>query len=299
MNFCFVVNDEYVANLLVSLCSIVENSPGKHSIFILTAGFESSNRKKIEAYAESNDLMLDIICVDDSCLDDAPIKRSDFNKTPYYKLFIPDALPETIDKVLYLDVDIIVLKSLQELYDIRFDNEYFAAVPDPFINSMYPDYLDKLHIDPKKGGKYFNSGVMLFNLKELRNVYSVDKALEYIRSNGDDFKFHDQEVLNGLYHDRYIQLDERFNYIAAFRGIVDMITYCLGVKKNVIDTLSVIHYANATKPWNRDYIGKYREIFWQYAYKSPVYGEISINRKNNPGLQLKSLKDMILRRIKK
>ena len=295
MNICFVVNDIYVNNMLVLITSIFSNTVGSHNFYILTNGLTIKNREIINEFVNKNNSVATIIDVDDKCLDGVPLKRKDFNKTPYYKLLIPEVLPKNVDRVLYMDVDMIVKNDLQDLYSVDLEDRLFAAVPDPLVNVRDPEYLKKLNFNDS-ADKYFNSGLILFSLKQFRRVYSIEEALIYIEKNGSTFKFHDQEVLNGMYGKQYKQLDEKYNYLTIFRGFKDLFVYLI-CGKSYLKNIVVLHYANATKPWKRNYIGKFEKEFWRYAELSPIYNEIHDNRKNSCKEQFIFLLSVIKRKM--
>ena len=136
----------------------------------------------------------------------------------YAKLFIQDLLPD-LDKVLYLDTDLIIRDSLEELYNIPFDGNYI-------VGCESHDYSKKqakeLNIP-----KYLNSGVMLLDLKAMRE----NKVSEYLRAN---FKplvdkvsiwIYDETIINGLLHNKIKFVSEKWNYCVnrqyAYREVTE------------------------------------------------------------------------------
>lgn len=299
MDFAFVINNQYVNMMLVTVQSIIDNDGHNHTFYIFTSGLNDCSVEKISSamcYWHSKYV---IINVDDSCLCNAPILRNDFNRTPYYKLLIPIYIPKSVHKLLYMDVDMVVNRSLHELYNMEFD-ECFAAVPDIQRNRIDDNYLNRLGINKTKGERYFNSGLILFNMDAFRRVYKLSDALEYIDKYGHQFKYHDQEVLNGLYFKHYRQLPYEYNTFASFLGIVDFLKYILFNNQRKANNIYIIHYANASlKPWKNDFFGKYEGIFWQYAARSPVYGEIKGGQKNKLSAQISTTFKRIKKRIKR
>ena len=277
MNVCFVVNDKYTNQLIVTLVSLFDNNPNeKFKIFVLHSDLKDEKIDFLNNIINETNHELICIKVNDDCLGDVPILRKDFNKTPYYKLLIPELIPKNIDRVLYLDVDIIVNGSIKELYYLDINDNFFAAVPDFIINKRDLEYKKRLGM--KENDKYFNSGVMLFDMNNFRKEYTLEKALNYIKMNGNEFKFHDQEVLNGMYFKKCYILDDIYNYITMYSSIKDLIKYYTvdiwRTNKNIL-----IHFANL-KPWNTNYIGKYENYFWKYAKNSPVYDQLKKYKKN-------------------
>lgn len=298
MDFCFVVNNKYITPLIVTLESIIENNSGVHRFFLITSELEQKNIKRVVEFSSSVGCKAEVIKVDDTCLENVPILRGDFNKTPYYKLLLPLYLPNDVEKILYMDVDVIVEKNLEELFSIDLENHFFAAVPDPFINERDKEYVKSLGIDLDKGERYFNSGVILFNMCIFREKYKLEDALKYIEENGSKFKFHDQEVLNGMYFKDYLQLEETYNYLTVFRGKNDLVQWLFKGRKQ-LEKQSILHYANSFKPWGSSYLGKYENIYWKYAQKSPVYCEIEKNEKKAVFQQLRAMLIIISRKVKK
>ena len=232
--------------------------------------------------------------MNDDCLGDVPILRNDFNKTPYYKLLIPELIPKNIDRILYLDVDIVVNGSIKELYNLDIKDNFFAAAADFIINKKDIEYKKRLGMG--KNDNYFNSGVILFDMEKFRQEYTLDKALKYIKINGHQFKFHDQEVLNGMYFKQCYMLDNIYNYITMFTSPLDLVKYyTIDLWKDNKNIL--IHFANL-KPWNTNYIGKYENYFWKYAQLSPVYNELKKFEKNSTVDIISTLSVKIIKKIK-
>lgn len=297
MNFAFVINDAYVDKMLVTAISICINNPGKHTFYVFTTGLTDENTALLHRVLSYYNSIAVLINIDDRCLNGVPILRKDFNKTPYYKLLIPVNLPDAIDKILYMDADMIVKGDLTELYNSDLGGTYFAAVPDSIRNEKDKPYLEKLGINYAEGERYFNSGFILFNVSEFKKIYSLDHALEYIKKNGSTFKYHDQEVLNGLYHKNYTQLNNAYNYFTGFHSIKEMILYWIGLENTQIKNAKVLHYANL-KPWNNNYVGKCENYYWEYAVKcEEIYIRLMHGQINSFLLQYKTVFERVQKKI--
>lgn len=298
MNFAFVINNNYVNQMIVTATSICINNAGNHNFYIFTSDISASNMAKINDQLGKYKCKSIIITVDDRCLDGVPILRNDFNKTPYYKLLIPIYLPLDVERILYLDADMIVDKSITEMYNLDLDEYYFAAVPDIIRNEKDKEYLKKLGINYEKGERYFNSGLILFNMERFRKYYKIEDALEYIQKNGATFKYHDQEVLNGLFFKNYFQLDEKYNRFTGFHSVVEILVHILKIDRSEFKNTVVFHYANL-KPWNDDYIGKWENVYWKYAKQSTAYSDLQVNYRNNLNSQLNALVKRLRRKFLK
>ena len=107
-------------------------------------------------------------------------------------MIIPDLLPQNINKVLYLDSDLVVISSLEELYQVNL-NDYFLAVQ-----------------GSRKTG-YFNSGVMVLNLQKWRNEKISTKVLDWARENKEKLRHWDQTALNHVIASNFVTIDRKWN----------------------------------------------------------------------------------------
>ena len=119
----------------------------------------------------------------------------------YYRLFAAHYLPQQLDRILYLDPDLVVLNSLRKLYEIDFGDNLFAAAS--HIESRAFRDLNRLRLNLPEQTSYINSGVMMMNLKLLRNE-STQEIIDYINEHKNALLLPDQDVLNALYAGRII-----------------------------------------------------------------------------------------------
>ena len=189
----------------------------------------------------------------------------------YFRLALPELLPKEVERVLYLDADLIVNKPLDELYEMDFENQYMIVCKD--VTSTVTEYLEQPGLFDELKGKpgfcYFNAGVLLLNLKRLREKYSFRILMDYALKIKDCLKFHDQDLLNYVLGQevKYAEA-ERFNLIART-------AYNSGYRYPwVEENTSILHYAGP-KPWEHKEVRYELECFWwDYAKKTPFYTEL-------------------------
>ncbi len=174
-------------------------------------------------------------------------------KATYYRLELARLLPESVDKALYLDGDIIVRKSLDDLWNTDISKYALAAVPD-----------NNTELDLRSG--YFNAGVMLVNLNYWR-THKLNKLFyDYIQNNSEKIKFHDQDVLNYVLKDQKLLLPVKFNLSCGWLWKVsgankeEYISQIDDAKNDPV----IIHYTTSNKPWNKGCRHPYRHIFLNY-----------------------------------
>ena len=172
----------------------------------------------------------------------------------YYRLFASDLLPKTLDRILYLDVDIVVIQSLRELYNMDFESNLYIA--SSHVNERMT-HLNAKRLGLKEDVPYINTGVLLMNLELLRKQLNKQDILNYVNAYKKNLVLFDQDVLTALYGDktklvdyRKYNLSERmmnFYNLRNPRSRIDLDW----VKKNSV----IIHYCGRMKPWKGKYIG--------------------------------------------
>lgn len=187
-------------------------------------------------------------------------------KVGMHKIYLPQTLKD-VDKVIYMDGDTIVLKDLRELYDIDVSQVY-AAVAKDGIFYRFPKEMAEIGLD--KRGFYFNSGVMLYNLKKQREDNIVEKLEEYIKTH-EDF-FGDQDVLNVVFGDKLRLMSYRYNCISTFfeEDDLNFLSKYFGENLppktfNIYENSTIIHYAG-DKPWQENYRPEFLKELWFRFY---------------------------------
>jgi len=164
----------------------------------------------------------------------------------YYRIFLESLLPPTIDKVIYLDCDMIITKSIKELWDTDI-NEFAVGCVEDMWSGKKDNYI-RLNYD--ENYSYFNAGVLLINLRYWRKMGLEKKALKYINDNPNKLIFNDQDVLNGLLYDKKKFLPLRWNMQDGFfRTKRNLRKSSYGILNSEIHKRVIIHYTGSKKPW--------------------------------------------------
>lgn len=213
-NIAVVINDKYVEKLKVMLSTLFDKNPDRNfSVYILYSRFSDDSLFKIKKFFEKRKMQYHLVPIDIQLFDAAPILDEDMSKEAYFKLLIPVLLPLDMERLLYLDADIIINGDIGPLYHIDLKGKSFAAAAD--LN-MDKDLEYKGRLMPLSY-TYFNSGVLLFDLKSFRQIYNFNDVLKYIQENGHKFRFHDQEVFNALFYDKVCILNDKYNYVTLYK----------------------------------------------------------------------------------
>lgn len=268
VNLFFACDDLYIPFLAVTLLSVKENRNVNrcYDIRILNIGIEESNKNKIiSSFAEPgfNIEFKDI----STCIKKISKNlhtRDYYTKTTYFRLFIP-ALYPGIDKAIYLDCDVVLCSDVGELFDTEIGNNLVGAVTDEFVLSVerLHGYVTK-RIGVKEPSDYFNAGVLVMNLKAMRE-YGFEKRFTNLLS---DVKFdvaQDQDYLNAICNTKRISLDRAWNCMPGFSAIRKAI--------------KLVHYNLDSKPWHKDGV-EFSDVFWKYSDRTIFGSEIREIRRN-------------------
>lgn len=179
----------------------------------------------------------------------------------YYRLFLGDLLPD-IDKVLYLDCDMIVKGDLMQLYNTDISDCPIAAVTD--IEEGVKDYC---RLGYPQGHGYFNSGMELINLDYWRTNHCKEAFMHVIEQQPERIIAHDQDVMNIVFHDNKKRLPLIYNFQSNFLLKPEFLQLSYEHYKDEIEFAKqhavIIHYVQQ-KPWKRDCIQADRSLFIKY-----------------------------------
>ena len=265
------------------LQSIIEYSSAENNYDIIvfhrniTEESQTIIHEQCKAYANITVRFYDILPVMQPYMDLHVIGH--FTIEMYFRLLAPYIL-KNYDKVLYLDSDIIVQADVAKLYNIELNDEYLlAACKDADFAAAYNayktqrKYAEKI-IKLQNPYNYFQSGIILFNLKIFRETLTTEYIMELARS--EEWHYPDQDVLNNIAQDKVLFLDMTWNMIVDWRNKRVKKIKKHAPKEQVEDYLSarecpyIIHYAGPDKPWLDDSCDL-AENWWQYAKNTPYY----------------------------
>lgn len=265
----FAVDDKYIPFLGVALQSLIENSSKENNymIKILYTSISKENQEKINKYKREN---ISIEFVDlTNYVEQYRGKlytRDYYSITTYLRLFIPDLYPE-YNKALYLDSDIVILSDVADLYNTDMGDNLVAAAPDDVIQTIevFQEYAEKV-VGVSNHKNYFNAGILLMNLDELRKSKFQEKFLYLLGT----IKFsvaQDQDYLNRICKGRVKLLENTWNRMPIGGDIIPR------------EKLHLIHYNLAFKPWHFEDI-LYKEYFWDYAKRTEFFNKIKEIKEN-------------------
>jgi lipopolysaccharide biosynthesis glycosyltransferase len=167
------------------------------------------------------------------------------------RLWIEEFFPKHVDRVLYLDSDLVVTGNITQLWRTELEGALLAAVDIPGAVSAIPlleDGSNWLGIQPDEG--YFNAGVLIIDLKQWRDTRALDTVLAYVEANPDRVPNVDQDALNACFHARRKRLEYKWNLIRPFFRDPPVLPLSQGEMKEALEDARIIHFNGSLKPWN-------------------------------------------------
>ena len=265
MNILVTLNDAYVVPLLIMLSSLFKHHDGiPITVYVFWSSLTQENRERISACVSEYDGQVSFVCVHPELFADAPVLRY-FTKEMYYRILCGHLIPATEDRVLYLDPDILIRGSIVELYHTDFSGSYIIGVEDYAINHNMPE--KKKAIGLSEENIYINSGVLLFNLKQMRKRFVLSDFLGLLEQYHDFLSYPDQDMINLYFKGDIKVADRKYNYDTAYTSVKHMVYHMLGFDRSERSYPVILHYMGDIKPWHAGYYESY--FFMYYSYLVP------------------------------
>lgn len=258
MNILVAFNDNYVMPTEVMLRSLIESNEVELNIYALFAELSEESRKSVK-YLEGmrRQVRVIFIRVDKKLFAHFPLTKW-WTMETYYRLFASDYLENDIDRILWLDSDIIVNRTLKDFYEQDFEGKLMIADEDCWFGSNQ-EIHERLHMPQHV--KYVNAGVILMDIRGLRERIPKELILSYVEKNGSNLLYNDQDIINGLLYPYVKVADAAHAYNFFSREITRQ------NKKHVFREACIIHYSGEYKPWNKGYVYYGFFLWWRHALK--------------------------------
>ena len=262
----FAVDDNYVPYLAVALRSLIDNaSPDyDYDIHILIDKLSDENLMNLSSF-EGQNVKVHFVNVASrlDSLGSVIHLRDYYTKATYYRFFIPELFPQ-YTKGIYLDCDLLILGDISELYRMDISRLLVAAAREEVMANVpvFGEYAEQVVGVPCE--YYFNAGMLLMNLEEMRRMHLEDEFVELLGEKA--FRVtQDQDYLNVLCSDRALLVNQSWNMTAYPDGS------CIEPK--------IVHFKINYKPWRYDGV-MCEDEFWSYARKTAYYEKLRNEKKN-------------------
>lgn len=275
VEIALICDDNYVTPTCVVIQSLIETKKIQtfYNIHIICASLTEEN---VDTFLRFNSDTVHIHII----FQDADLLASlhTFEENTYcvatpaalFKFKLPELLP-SLEKVLYLDGDILVREDLSDLFETKLGNAYLAAVLDSGIMYFRNKYIDQV-------GQYFNSGVMLINLAQMREDSLTEKLIQ-AKVQMHDSSLMDQNVFNCTCAGRVVFLPIRYNFLpinllrASEKWSLTQLNQLYGTEyaneSCLFRDAAIIHFASKDKPWKDDSVA-FADDWFRCYYAAPL-----------------------------
>lgn len=281
LNILFSSDNHYAQHLGAAMQSLLQNNQDFTVIrlYIIENEISSSSKEKLCALAD-NFLNAQITWIPF----DMWKSRLQLNMTwsismsAYARLFVADMVPADMDRILYLDCDILVCDSLQRLWNTDLQGYALGAVQDAISNTT------KATVGLAPEEQYFNSGMLLINLAKWREQNIGGKCFSFIQERNGSVVHHDQGVLNGVLRNQWFRLPlcdnlMTIHFILKRERILDYYgeNAAFYVENEIADAKEhpvILHYTPSftSRPWCRDCRHPRKALYWENLAKTPWKG---------------------------
>lgn len=275
MNVVISVNHKWLRYAVVMLNSLIKNHRNVDlHIYVLHRTLSNEDEAVLTQLSGFHVDISFIVVPNDLC----PVKEiiewgieKGWEPEVFFRLALIELLPKTIERILYLDVDIIVNQSLLELYFCEMGEAKLAVCGEFYSTPPFNDYRDQIFgAYYENGFLYFNSGVMLLNLTQLRKKVSFGYYMEILDQIKEKINYPDQDLLNYCHWNESIFLESRMYNLQAKRAFTDLQWNYDYIKDNI----AIVHYTGE-KPWKGAGIHyNIEQLWWDYAKDVPFYKEL-------------------------
>lgn len=267
INVCMATDDNYAQHAAVTIASILKNADSEDMIriYVIHSGLSQENMDKLAKLKNIRDFDLVFRELNPEALKKFDLKTNMLPVSTFLRLFIPELCKDAGDRILYMDVDIVVTGSLKELWNTDLEGNAVGVVDD-FLVTYKDSHTSKVF--GRKNMRYFNAGVILFDLKKCEEFNIFERAIDFWVHNKEKIAFCDQDLLNESCYGVAKYLHPKFNkQNIALRYLNGKKYDALKNKdemKEAIEHPVIIHFASVAKPWKFWSNTQWRSEYYKY-----------------------------------
>lgn len=260
------LDEKYLLPLEVMLTSLFQNNPGEQFVIHLVHSRIPAHRLEAlgQGVAGAGHHLVPLV-VDAELFGSAPTQDR-FPQEMYYRLLAADILPAELDRVLYLDPDILVINPVRPLWDMDLQGRIYAAAAHTG-KTEFANEVNRLRLGTDHN--YYNSGVLLISLDTARQQVRAESIFAYIHDHEAQLLLPDQDILNGLYGSQVLAVEDAvWNYDA--RNYSSYLLRSGGdINENwILENTSILHFCGREKPWLSGYRYRFRVLYRHYMQLS-------------------------------
>ena len=263
MDLLLTLDENYLRPCQVMLDSFFAGNPEERdvTVYLLHSGIPTGKLEELAGFCTGFGAELKPMIVDTALFESAPTSKR-YPKEMYYRLLSPLILPREVERVLYLDPDMLIINPLRPLWELDLHGKTFAAASHTGLTEMANE-INQVRLDTEH--EYFNSGVMLIDLNAARKLVTAEDVFRCVSEHEKELILPDQDVFNMLYGKETQPIDDVVwnydvrnysKYLIRSSGRHDL--------NWVMQNTAVLHFCGKNKPWNEDYKNPFGMLYLHY-----------------------------------
>ena len=258
------IDRNYIMPFRVMLKSLIINNPQEAvHVWLLHSNIPQDDLNLLTEYCNTQRVTLTAIQVDRTIFKDAPVSKR-YPQEMYYRLLAPFILPDSVERILYLDPDILVINSIRPLWETQLGECAFAAAAHSVVPDMVGD-VNKIRLNTDHA--YFNTGVILMDLGAVRKLVNTDDVFEYVRKHSAGLLLPDQDVFNCLCGAYAKQIDDAvWNYDARRFSTYKLNSGGRYDMDWIMQNTVFLHFCGKQKPWKSSHSSRFSSLYKHYMY---------------------------------
>jgi lipopolysaccharide biosynthesis glycosyltransferase len=259
-------DEGFLPHTAAMLCSLLDNAGANLRVWHLHDGIPGRELNRMAGFVSRHDAAYEDRVIDTEVLSGLKISLH-ASPANYFRLLMPEVLPRSVQRVIYLDSDMIIRRPLDELWSVSLGDAPLGAV-----ENSGNTFSNHVRIGLSYDQKYFNSGVLLVDLAQWRSSGLHFEVLEFVRENPKKIKFWDQDGLNAVLAGRWHELPMKWNVSYSYFLRADT----RARYPNILENPGIIHFCGdnwKSKPWyeKHPFNSEYKELLMRTPWgRGPI-----------------------------
>lgn len=296
INIVFASDNNYAQHTAVAMASVLVNTKVQQKIqfYLIDDEIQQENKEKIIKTVQNLGGNIEFIKIKNSKLEDCYVS-GELSRASYFRLDIANILDESIEKIIYLDCDLLVYDDIEKMWQLDMGGKPVAATCDLGIMASARVRKQKnKFIGLPFDTPYFNAGVLIMDLKKWRDGNYAEAIIALATQN--KYPNHDQDALNKFFMNNWQEIPLRWDVIPPVFNLFFKILNKPDLRKKAIEAKlnpAIFHYAGGYKPWEYEIHDGFNDKYYEYLklteYKDAKMPQFDKRRKN------RSIKRQMLR----
>lgn len=268
LNFLYCFDNNYNIQASVSIYSLLEKVSEKISIYIIHKDKHFKDHINVNIRTHPNLKELNVYTFKELITDFPNLDNNHISEATYYRLFVSNYLPKSLNNIVYLDADVVCLNNpVDEIKHIQkmMKDKYSVGVKTELLRKQETESL--FYNLEMKNQKYFNAGVMVIDLNLWKKLNIEQLAQSKMVSMASIIRFWDQDILNSIIDSDFLEISNNLNFIVNLASDEDILN---GKKMNINQSI-FLHYAGSNKPWEFNGIMNYNSTYYQRIFREINY----------------------------